>query len=132
MRPATKYRALIAACCALMFAYGCFLGASQTVMEDIAGDLGMDIAGMGALVSLQFLPAAFVPVLMGAVADRRGRRPVLAAFCAVFGVGLLICASARRPWMYALGAIAVGAGYSVCESGCCAAMSDLGHGWQAG
>ena len=129
MRPGMKYRAMIAACCALMFAYGCFLGASQAVMESIAGDLGMDIAGMGALVSLQFLPAAFVPVWMGAVADRRGRRMVLAAFCAVFGAGLLICAAARRPWVYALGAIAVGAGYSVCESGCCAAMSDLGPEW---
>ena len=120
---------LIAACCALMFAYGCFLGASQAVIASAAADLGLDIAGMGALVSLQFLPAIFVPVLMGTLADRIGRKPVICAFCALFGVGLLICGSARSPVVYAVGAFAVGSAYSVCESGCCATMSDLGPEW---
>ena len=123
-------RRLVAACCALMFAYGCFMGASQTVMEAVAASLGLDIAGMGALVSLQFLPVAFVPVLMGGVADRVGRKKVLAAFCALFSVGLAVCGSARGAWVYALGAVLVGSGYSVCESGCCAVMSDLGPDWE--
>ena len=124
-----KPRRVVAACCALMFAYGCFMGASQTVIGAVASDMGMDIAGMGALVSLQFLPVLFVPVWMGALADRIGRRPILALFCALFGLGLVICGSARRGWVYALGAIVVGSGYSVCESSCCATMSDLGQGW---
>ena len=122
---------MVAVCCGLMFAYGCFLGASQAVIGAVASDLGMDIAGMGALVSLQFLPALFVPVLMGSIADRIGRKPILALFCALFGVGLMICGNARSTWVYALGAIVVGSAYSVCESGCCAAMSDLGPGWGA-
>ena len=121
---------LVAACCGLMFAYGCFLGASQTVIDAVAVDLGLDIAGMGALVSLQFLPAAFVPVWMGALADRVGRKPVISAFCGLFGVGLLLCGSARTPLVYGVGAILVGSGYSVCESGCCAVMSDLGPDWE--
>lgn len=112
-----------------MFAYGCFLGASQAVIALAAADLGLDIAGMGALVSLQFFPAIFVPVLMGSLADRIGRKPVITAFCALFGVGLLVCGSARRPLVYAIGAFAVGSAYSVCESGCCATMSDLGPEW---
>ena len=120
-----------AACCGLMFAYGCFLGASQAVIGSVAADLGMDIAGMGALVSLQFLPALFVPVLMGAVSDRIGRKPVLSVFCALFGVGLAICGSAKHTWVYGLGALLVGSGYSVCESGCCAALSDFGPEWGA-
>ena len=129
MKTTRDTRRLVAACCALMFAYGCFLGASQTVIEAVAADLGLDIAGMGALVSLQFLPAAFVPVLMGGVADRIGRKPVLSAFCAVFAAGLMLCGSAKSALVYAIGAIAVGSGYSVCESGCCAVMSDLGPDW---
>ena len=120
-----------AACCGLMFAYGCFLGASQAVIGSVAADLGMDIAGMGALVSLQFLPALFVPVVMGAVSDRVGRKPVLAVFCAMFGIGLAVCGSAKHAWSYGLGALLVGAGYSVCESGCCAALSDFGEEWGA-
>ncbi|MBR2571534.1 MAG: MFS transporter [Clostridia bacterium] len=120
---------LVAVLCALMFAYGCFLGAIQTVIESVAGSMSMDTAGMGALVSLQFVPVAFVPVLMGSVADRIGRKRVIAAFCALFGIGLLICSAAKSPWVYALGILMVGAGYSVCESGCCAAMSDLGPDW---
>ena len=112
-----------------MFAYGCFLGASQAVIAQAAADLGLDIAGMGALVSLQFLPAIFVPVLMGSLADRIGRKPVISAFCALFGAGLLVCGSARSPVVYAVGAFAVGSAYSVCESGCCATMSDLGPEW---
>ena len=91
-------RRLVAACCALMFAYGCFLGASQLVIGAIAADLGLDIAGMGALVSLQFLPAVFVPVLMGNLADRIGRKPVISAFCALFAVGLLACRWALALW----------------------------------
>ena len=125
-----RHGPLIAACCALMFAYGCFLGASQTVMAAVAGDLGLDLAGMGLLVSLQFLPASFVPVWMGRLADRRGRRGVIAGFCALFCAGLTVCAFARRPAIYGLGAVLVGAGYSVCESGCCAVMSDLGPRWE--
>ena len=131
MRTTGNGRRLVAVCCALMFAYGFFLGASQTIIESVATDLGLDIAGMGALVSLQFLPAAFVPVLMGRLADRVGRRGVISAFCAVFGMGLAVCAGARSPMVYAVGAILVGSGYSVCESGCCAAMSDLGPDWSA-
>ena len=114
-----------------MFAYGCFLGGSQALIGEIAAALGLDIAGMGALVSLQFVPAAFVPVLMGILADRVGRKRVISAFCALFAVGLLICQSARSTLFYGLGTVAVGSAYSVCESGCCAAMSDLGPGWGA-
>ena len=131
MKSSSARGRLIAACCGLMFAYGCFLGASQVVIGSVASDLGMDIAGMGALVSLQFLPALFVPVLMGAVSDHVGRKPVLALFCALFGIGLAICGSAKHTWVYGLGALLVGSGYSVCESGCCAVMSDLGPDWSA-
>ena len=126
-----RHGRLIAACCALMFAYGCFLGASQMVIRSVGDSLGLDYAGIGALVSLQFLPAAFVPVWMGHVGDVHGRKPVLAAFCAVFGLGLAVCGSARGTAAYAVGAIAIGAGYSVCESGCCAVMADLGPQWNA-
>lgn len=122
---------LVAACCALMFAYGCFLGASQTVILSVGDSLGLDYAGIGSLVSLQFLPVAFVPVWMGRVGDTVGRKPVLAAFCALFAVGLAVCGSAGSTVVYAIGAIAVGAGYSVCESGCCAVMADLGSEWNA-
>ena len=126
-----KARRLVAACCALMFAYGCFLGASQAVIARVGESLGLDLAGIGALVSLQFLPAAFVPVWTGRLGDRIGRKPVLAAFCAVFGVGLAICGSARATPAYAVGALMIGMGYSVCESGCCAVMADLGPEWNA-
>ena len=127
----SKTRRLVAVGCALMFAYGCFLGASQAVIERVGGSLGLDLAGIGALVSLQFLPAAFVPVWMGRVSDRVGRKPVLAAFCALFAVGLVICGSARVTAVYAVGAVAIGASYSVCESGVCAVMADLGPEWNA-
>ena len=62
----SKTRRLVAVGCALMFAYGCFLGASQAVIERVGVSLGLDLAGIGALVSLQFLPAAaFIQVLAG-------------------------------------------------------------------
>ena len=120
---------LVTACCALMFAYGCYLGASQAVIQSVGASLGLDYSGIGALVSVQFLPVAFVPVWMGRVGDTIGRKPVLAAFCALFGIGLAVCGSARSTAVYAAGAIAIGAGYSVCESGCCAIMADLGPEW---
>ena len=131
MKQSSDSRRLVAACCGLMFAYGCYLGGSQALIGGISEGLGLDIAGMGSLVSLQFLPVAFVPVLMGGLADRIGRKRILTAFCALFGAGLLICRAARCTWVYGLGIVAVGAAYSVCESTCCAAMSDLGPEWGA-
>ncbi len=131
MKSTSDSRRLAAACCGLMFVYGCFLGASQAVIGAVAGDLGLDIAGMGILVSLQHVPGAFVPVLMGSLADRIGRKPVISFFCALFGIGLAVCGAARSTAVYALGVFAVGAGYSVCESGCCAVMSDMGADWAA-
>ena len=126
MRSASDDKRLIAVCCGLMFMYGCFMGAIQAVIESVAVSLGMDTAGMGSLVAVMHLPTIFLPVLMGAVADRIGRKPVIAGACAVFAVGLIVCGSSTTAGIYILGALGIGAGYSVCESGGCAAMSDIG------
>ena len=118
-------------CSALMLVYGVYIGTIQTIIEAIGKSLSLGTASLGMIVSAQYVPVAFMPMIMGGVSDRLGRGPVIAAFCAVFGLGLMICGSARTAWVFVLGIVSAGAGFSVCEAVCCAAMSDLGEDWGA-
>ncbi len=109
----------------LMFFYGVFLGGLQCVISLVAANFGANAGGMGLLVSAQFLTAVAAPIPAGALADKIGRKPVLMASAFTFGLGCLIAGSAQVAAVYIGGALLVGAGYSVCESGCCAILSDV-------
>jgi fucose permease len=119
---------LVLLVCALLFFYGFLLGGGQYVIADAAGEYGAGGAGMGLLVSAQYAAAAVAPAAMGAAADRQGKRRLLSVFAAVFGTGCGLCALSRSAVVYAAGALAIGAGYSVCESLGSAALTDLGPG----
>ena len=116
---------IIALSAALMFFYGFFLGGIQYVIADVADAFHADPGSMGMLVSAQYMPVVIMPVLMGALADRIGKRPVLAAFSLLFGIGSLTAGASHSVAAYVAGVLLTGAGYSVCESVSCAAMSDL-------
>ena len=120
-----RARRVVAVLSAILFFYGFLLGGLQLVIADAAAEFGAGATGMGALVSAQHLSAMAMPVLMGALSDRIGKKKVLCAFCAIFGLGCLLSGVARSAAVYVLGTLFFGAGYSVCESQCCAVLSDL-------
>ena len=116
---------LVGLSAALMFFYGFILGGMQLVLDDIANLFQTGQTGKGMLVSAQHVTSMLAPVCMGLLADRIGKKKVLVAFSAVFGIGCAVCGFSDTIWIYTFGITLTGAGYSVCESLSSAMLTDL-------
>lgn len=118
-------RWVLALLCAVLFFYGFYLGGVQLVISEISREYGQNAAGMGVLVAAQHVAAVVLPVVLGALADRIGKKPVLCIFAAVFAAGCFLAGLSKNLGVYVIGAVCVGAGYSVCESVSSAVLSEL-------
>ncbi len=108
-----------------MFFYGFLLGGMQLIMLQLSSHFGLDIAGMGLLVSSQHISALIMPVICGNIADRIGKKPVLLVCVGVFAVGCALAAISPGIGLYLVSAALMGTGYSVSESLCSAALNDI-------
>ena len=70
-------RWVLALLCAVLFFYGFYLGGVQLVISEVSREYGQNAAGMGGLVAAQHVAAVVLPVVLGALADRIGKKPVL-------------------------------------------------------
>ena len=118
-------RWVLALLCAVLFFYGFYLGGVQLVISEVSREYGQNAAGMGGLVAAQHVAAVVLPVVLGALADRIGKKPVLCIFAAVFAAGCFLAGLSKNLGVYVIGAVCVGAGYSVCESVSSAVLSEL-------
>ena len=116
---------VLALLCTVLFFYGFYLGGVQLVISEVSREYGQNAAGMGGLVAAQHVAAVVLPVVLGALADRIGKKPVLCIFAAVFAVGCFLAGLSKNLGVYVIGAVCVGAGYSVCESVSSAVLSEL-------
>lgn len=116
---------LICTLSALLFVYGFLLGGQQLLMGTIAESFGLGTAGMGGLVSAQHVCVAVAPAVLGAAADRFGKKRILVLFALVFGCGCLMAALSAGLGAFLVSACLIGAGYSVCESLTSAVCVDL-------
>lgn len=110
---------------ALLFVYGFLLGGQQLLMGTIAESFGLGTAGMGGLVSAQHVCVALAPAILGAAADRFGKKRLLVLFAFVFGCGCQTASLSSGLAVFLLSACLIGAGYSVCESLTSAVCVDL-------
>ena len=117
---------VLARLCTVLFFYGFYLGGVQLVISGVSREYGQNAAGMGGLVAAQHVAAVVLPVVLGALADRIGKKPVLCIFAAVFAVGCFLAGLSKNLGVYVIGAVCVGAGYSVCESVSSAVLSEKG------
>ena len=101
---------------ALLFCYGFLLGGQQLVLTPICEQFGLGVVGMGTMVSVLYVASMVSASVMGAVADRIGKKKVLVAFAIIFGAGCLIAAFSGFLAIFVVAMIVIGAGYSVCES----------------
>ena len=74
---------VLALLCTVLFFYGFYLGGVQLVISEVSREYGQNAAGMGGLVAAQHVAAVVLPVVLGALADRIGKKPVLCIFAAV-------------------------------------------------
>ena len=116
---------VLALLCAVLFFYGFYLGGVQLVISEVSREYGQNAAGMGGLVAAQHVAAVVLPVVLGALADRVGKKPVLCIFAAIFAMGCFLAGLSQNLGVYVIGAVCVGAGYSVCESVSSAVLSEL-------
>ena len=114
---------VLALLCTVLFFYGFYLGGVQLVISEVSREYGQNATGMGGLVAAQHVAAVVLPVVLGALADRIGKKPVLCIFAAVFAVGCFLAGLSKNLGVYVTGAVCVGAGYSVCESVSSAVLS---------
>lgn len=125
MKKALNPRRVLTLLCALLFFYGFYLGGVQLVISEVSRTYGQNATGMGALVAAQHLAAVILPIVLGVLADRVGKKPVLFLFALVFAVGCFLAGLSRCLGVYVIGAVCIGAGYSVCESVSSAVLSEL-------
>lgn len=102
--------------CTVLFFYGFYLGGVQLVISEVSRTYGQNAAGMGGLIAAQHIAAVVLLVALGVLADRIGKKPVLFIFAAIFALGCFLAGLSQSLGVYVIGAVCVGAGYSVCES----------------
>ena len=100
----------------LLFCYGFLLGGQQLVLTTVCEQFGIGVVGMGTMVSILHVASMLAPAIMGAVADRIGKKQILVLFTVWFGCGCLIAAFSLYLAIFVCAMLIIGAGYSVCES----------------
>ena len=100
----------------LLFCYGFMLGGQQLVLTTVCEQFGIGVVGMGTMVAILHVASMLAPGIMGAVADRIGKKKVLVVFTVLYGFGCLIAAFSPVLAVFVMAMLIIGAGYSVCES----------------
>jgi len=103
----------------------------QPAMSPIAHALGSLPAAVAYALSLYMVGFATAPVIFGPLSDRFGRRPVLLAGCALFGVAGLGCAVAHSMPAFMVWRLLEGAGAGVGTVLAVAIIRDLFEGQMA-
>jgi DHA1 family bicyclomycin/chloramphenicol resistance-like MFS transporter len=103
----------------------------QPAMSPIAHALGSLPAAVAYALSLYMVGFATAPVVFGPLSDRFGRRPVLLAGCALFGVAGLGCAVANSMTAFMVWRLVEGAGAGVGTVLAVAIIRDLFEGQMA-
>ena len=85
----------------------------QLVISEVSREYGQNAAGMGGLVAAQHVAAVVLPVVLGALADRIGKKPVLCIFAAVFAVGCFLAGLSKNLGVYVIGTASLGAAIAI-------------------
>ena len=107
---------LILVLTALLFCYGFMVGGQQLVLATVCEQFGIGVVGMGTMVAILHVASMLTPAVMGAVADRIGKKKVLVLFAVLYGIGCLTAAVSPILAGFVVAMLLIGAGYSVCES----------------
>ena len=96
---------------ATFIVFGTFWGAWAVAAADVEDELGLSHGGLGLLLSVALAGAVASNAVGGALAERRGTAPVLAASVAVWAVLLLVAAACQPAVPFAvLLVLAIGLG----------------------
>ena len=100
----------------VMLMYGLVLSLEQLILDDVQELYNANAQIMGFAVSIKSIVMFIVPILMGLVADKKGKKFVLIIFLGVNVFACCIIGASNTLSLYILGTAILGAGCSTCES----------------
>lgn len=107
----SRFHFAVLACCAtIMVVDGYDLVISGVALPAIMRDFGLSPAAAGLLVSTTFLGTLCGGVIFGTIADRKGRRVVIASCVTIFSVSTALAGAADGPWAFGVARFIAGLG----------------------
>lgn len=103
-------------CYASLSMLGCYLSIYQDVLADMQEEFSLGGSVTGFLIALHFIASLVSPMMLGMLADRYGRRPVLFGCFSLITFGIAVLLVGRSVWMLAAGIFIVGMGFCAMES----------------
>lgn len=116
--------AILALLSALLFVKGLYMGGLQFVIGDISDSFGMQITGIGILVSVPHILSVLLPTPVGILSDKVGKKAVLIIASVVFAAGCVLACLCKDITLYIIASILIVGSGSVCESVATAVLSD--------
>lgn len=107
---------LILVLTALLFCYGFMVGGQQLILGTVCDQFGIGVVGIGTMVAVIHVASMLTPGIIGAAADRVGKKKILVFFAIFYGIGCLLAGFAPVLAVFTVSMLMIGAGYSVCES----------------
>ena len=120
-----KPETILLAICSSMFFLGFQVGGLQLMVLQISEDFALSPSQAGILISAQYLCTIAIPLIIGLLSDRIGKKYVLISTQILYCIGCVgVCAS---PSYYALAGstLLVGAGYGAVQAASCAVLTDV-------
>ncbi|WP_300763929.1 MFS transporter [uncultured Oscillibacter sp.] len=110
--------------CGTMFFLGFQVGGLQLTVAQISAELALDEAQAGALISMQYACMIVIPLAVGALSDRVGKKAMLLAAQILYCLGCIgVCAGTSFHEL--TGAVLLtGAGYGSAQAASSAALAD--------
>ncbi len=115
----------------MMFFIGFEWGGFQLALLRVAQEFSLTESVMGLLAGLQFLAMAGLPLLVGRMADRVGKKRILIMTLPVFMLGCALAVLSRSPLIFVLAVLLIGSAFSVTETVSAAVVSDIKGGASA-
>ncbi|MEP7105172.1 MAG: MFS transporter, partial [Chloroflexota bacterium] len=108
MSPGDRRRVLVTASACVFLNFLAFAGLTP-LFPEVAHDLGLGVDSLGLYFGVSAGVAALLQIPVGVVADRFGRKPVLAVGLLFMTAGQLLRWQATTPLIFGAGQLAIGA-----------------------
>ncbi len=107
---------MTAVCFAVLFLLGFEAGGFQISLLKIVESQGLASNLSGVLVSSQYTAHIIMPLLVGGIADKKGKRRIMTLSSLIFGLGCILMSSVKPFLAMICAAFTIGTGYSISEN----------------
>ena len=95
---------------------GVYLATYQISLRPIAEAFGLDPLWMGILVAIQYIGLCLPPLFLGTLSEKIGKKGVVTIALPLMIFGVLLISLTASLWLFIVGILLCGAGYSVAEA----------------